>query len=253
LKKSFIRLATDTDMDSIRSWLIEEASRETHGNFLCNWEITMRNHRDRRVLVYIDGPTQKPVAYQWGGLIHPGILQVQSAYRRRGIGKKLAMHCMSIASKKNECLLFIKCKPSSSVPFWQSMGFTMRPENDGAIHAYKTLPKLLELPKDGTPIRATIRFFPEEIIWNRNSKALVKKSPKAQKTNDGIIHLGERVLFHREEYPDAHDVVIELKLNGRRIHFAKTKHKESIQLGVKTCSNGYFIDRIWIPRTYNTK
>ena len=207
--------------------------------------IDQKCHKDRGVLVYIDGSTQKPVAYQWGGLTRPGILQVHSAYRRRGIGKKLVERCVSLASKRNDCLLFIECTPSSSTPFWEAMGFTMRQDDDGKIRAYRTLPKSLALPEHGTLVNATVRFFPEERKWNPNAGPLVEFSPAARRTIDGVIHFGQRVLFHEEEHPGARDVVVEVELNGRRAYLDKAKYESSTQLG--GCSNGYYIDRIREP------
>lgn len=56
---------------------------------------------------------KQPVAYQWGGLLRPDILEVRNDMRGRGIGKELVEHCLALAADAGEDILYIQCKPST--------------------------------------------------------------------------------------------------------------------------------------------
>ena len=84
------------------------------------------------MIVYVDGKTGSPVAFQMGCLLHPGILEVKHDMRGRGIGRKLVEYCIERARERNECILKIQCKPPTSIPFWKKMGFRLLdPKADG--------------------------------------------------------------------------------------------------------------------------
>lgn len=242
-----IRTSTEADIRAIHAWLKQEDSDGVYDNFLCNWEQIEKRHQDGRLTVYVDGPSNVPVAYQLGGLIHPGILQVRSDMRRKGIGKKLVAHCMEEALKKDECLLLIQCTTKSSIPFWQSMGFTLFGDPPHQKKAYRILPKRHQLPPGGQRIDATARFFPEDRKWKGGETLAPYHSavPTAMLMPDGVIHLSERVSFFRDIHPDARDAVIEITVNGERRYCDKAKSSEAKRMGVRTCSNGFYIDRIY--------
>lgn len=67
----------------------------------------------QQLLVCIDGVSGLPIAFQCGGLLDPGILQVRSEYRGKGIGRRMVEHCVKRALEMDECLLYIQCKPST--------------------------------------------------------------------------------------------------------------------------------------------
>src|SRR5882724_10133776 len=160
--KSRIRKSTSKDLRFIHYWLLDQQSKNVSGSFLCNWNLTLKSHKEGKLLVYIDGASGQPVAYQWGSLIHPGILEVRHDMHGKGIGSKLVRHCMAQARKSDQCILVIQCKPSSSIPFWQKMGFTMFDSQRGENYAYQILEKRHQLPRDGLPVKVAVRFFPEE-------------------------------------------------------------------------------------------
>jgi GNAT superfamily N-acetyltransferase len=94
--------------------------------------------------------------------LQSGILQVKHAHRGKGIGRKMVAHCVQLARKQGECLLHIQCKPSSSILFWQRMGFTLAPDSSGRSYAIRILEKPLAQLEGGTPVNVVIRFYPEE-------------------------------------------------------------------------------------------
>ena len=218
-----------------------------HGNFLCNWNMLERAHQDGDLLVYIDGQSGQPVAFQLNKLIHPGILQVRKAYRRKGIGRKMVERCFSLNGKRNECCLYIQCEPSSSIPFWESMGFALiNNTRDGHNYAYRIIEKNLSLPEKGMDSRVVIRFFPESRKWKPNKIPFAIHEPKARLGQDNIIYLEKRVAFHTETQTDTfeRDIVIGIEVEGKQRYLDKAKYPEAQAIGVRHCTNGFYIDQI---------
>jgi len=243
-KRSSIRRSTREDLEAIHRWMLEEEAKKVHGNFLCNWSMIESAQKDGELLVYVDGQTGTPVGFQIGKLVRPGILQVRNSYRRRSIGRKLVERCFYLARKSDECLLYIQCKPSSSIPFWRKMGFTLLESTDGKNYAYQVLDKLLPLPEHGSDIEVTITFFPESRKWQSSTPSYAINSPQARITADGIVHLRQRVLFHECAYRESHDVVIGIQVAEKLFYRDKAKYPEAERIGVTRCKNGFYIDRI---------
>jgi GNAT superfamily N-acetyltransferase len=243
--RSSIRRSTDADMENIYAWLVAEEEREVAGNFLCNWELTKKNHQLKRLLIYIDGASQFPVAYQWGGLIHSGILQVREDMRGKGIGAKLVARRIAEAYRKNECILLIQCQPASSIPFWKKMGFTLLGQSS-QHYAYRILELKFPLPENSQSVNVAIRFYPEELLWDKSAKPYICFSPSAAVTQNGVVHLSERVAFFEVLYIEnmLRDVVVEIEVNGEVLFCDKAKREAANSIGLKRCLNGFFIDKI---------
>ncbi len=250
-RRSSIRRSTTSDLKAIHVWLLEEDAQDVHGNFLCNWSFIESSHRDGALLVYIDGPSGLPVAFQLGGLIRPGILQVRNAYRGMGIGRKMVERCKALALKRGESLLYIQCKPSSSIPFWKHMGFTLI-EGDGWNHyAYQVLDKALDLPAEGEPVSVQISFYPHRRKWEPDTAPYSTYSPQATRTANGTIHLAQRIQFHEEAIrrERGDDLVVEVTVDGHRRYLDKAKYSEAKRIGVRRCMNGSYIDAIFPEET----
>ena len=240
--RSSIRRSKRADLEAIHTWLTEEEAQGVHGNFLCNWSLIERAHRDGELLVYVDGRTGLPLAFQLGRLIRPGILQVRHSHRGRGIGRKMVERCIALAAKRDQCLLYIECKPSTSIPFWRHMGFTLIENASGKNYAYQVIEKSLQLPEQGSAAAVVIRFFPEERKWEPDTKPYIVYSPQAVLAPDGAVYLARRVQFHEEAFPNVKDVVIEIEVNGSRRFCDKAKYDEARRVGVMRCTNGPYID-----------
>jgi len=243
-RRSSIRRSKPVDLEAIHAWLIEEENQEIHGNFLCNWSVIEGAHRKGDLLVYIDGKTGLPLAFQLGRLIRPGILQVRSAYRGIGIGRKMVERCITWATKHNQNLLFIQCKPSTSISFWQHMGFTLIENADRENYAYQIIDEPLELPEHGTAVTVVIRFFPESKKWNPETVPYTGYSPTAKLTPGNIIYLAKRVQFHDEAFPNVRDVVVEIEVNGNSQFCDKAKYNDAHKIGIRRCTNGFYIDMV---------
>jgi GNAT superfamily N-acetyltransferase len=243
-RRSTIRRSTPDDIKAIHDWLLDEKDRGVHGNFLCNWCVIEQAHLKGELLVYADSKTSLPVGFQLGALVSPGILQVRSEYRGRGIGRKLVERCVALANKRDQCLLYIECTPSSSIPFWKRMGFTVMDSRDGKNYAYRILNRQLALPDGASHVKVAIRFYPEDRKRQEATNPYITLAPRAKLARDGTLYLGERVLFHEIAYPDARDVVVEIEVNGGCLFLDKAKYPEARRLGVTRCKNGFYIDKI---------
>lgn len=231
-------------MTAIHKWLVAQEAQEIPGTFLCNWNLTMECHHEGKLLVYIDGKTAVPVAYQWGALVRPGILEVRYDMRRQGIGKKLVAKRVAQAEKNGQGLLVIQCKPSTSIPFWNSMGFTMFQSDEGKNYAYRILKKKHKLPEGGNPVNVTIRVYPEKKKWEKDTLPLSVASPAAVRTSDGVVHLEERVSILSALHRNGHAPVVEIEIDNIVKYCDKAKYETAEGLGVQRCTNGFYIDRI---------
>jgi GNAT superfamily N-acetyltransferase len=239
-----IRQSTNSDLEAIRSWLHQEEAAGVRDTFLCNWAIIERCHDEGSLTVYVDDVSGLPVAFQLNGLTDPGILQVRSDMRRRGIGKQLVEHCVRKAIEEDECFLMIECKPESSIPFWTEMGFILYGEQAERKRAYRILPKRHVLPTTGIPIDVTVRYYPEDRKWNGGLMPYETSVPTAVRTPDGIIHLSERVSFCQTIHPDGRDPVVEITIDGQRRYLGKAKYPEANKLGIRRCNHGFYCDRV---------
>jgi N-acetylglutamate synthase-like GNAT family acetyltransferase len=107
MTRDTIRRSTESDLQAIHSWLRKEDAQGVKDNFLCNWEIIERSHGQGRLTVYVDGHSGVPVAFQLGGLLHPGILEVRNDMRRKGIGRKLVDYCVAEVRNNDENFLIL--------------------------------------------------------------------------------------------------------------------------------------------------
>jgi len=245
--RSSIRRSKHADLEAIRAWLTEEKAQGVHGNFLCNWSWIERAHRDGELLVYIDGRTGLPLAFQRGRLIRPGILQVRYSHRGKGIGRKMVERYVALATKGGQNLFYIECNPPTSISFWKRMGFTLIENDYGEYYAYQIIDKPLQLPEHGVATVIVIRFFPEERKWEPETKPYAVYSPQAILAPDGSIYLARRVQFHDMAFPNVKDVVVEIEVNGTCQFRNKAKYDESRKIGITRCTNGFYIDRIRLP------
>ena len=259
LRRSSIRRSTDADLKAVLLWLEEQDRQGIEGNFWCNRGRIQYAYEQDELIVYIDGRSGDPVAFQLGGLVTPGILQVRHAYRDQGIGTRIVRHCIARAQRNNQPLLRIQCKPRTSIPFWKRMGFTLFDGKTGFdvdhsdIYAYRILEQKLPLPDGMQRASIRVRFFPEERKWLSEDKAaaFATFAPEAVLLEDGSIQLAERVCFHEYLFPKlacgGNDTVVEIDVDGVILYRDKAKYDEASAIGIQRCTNGFYIDAICKP------
>jgi GNAT superfamily N-acetyltransferase len=245
-----VRPSTDADVRFIHAWLEQQEISGVHGTFLCNWRLTEKAHKEGRLQVYVDPASQAPVAYQWGGLIYPGILEVRNDMRGRGIGRVLVEHCLALAADAGEDMLQIQCKPSNSIPFWEAMGFALivdKPPHERGDYAYRIMRREWGPWEGGDrPARVTVEWYPEARKWDDTVP------PSATQNVDGAwyddeLELNERAQFF--EGPFGNNTVVHIVVDGREWYCNKARYSEACDLGVEGCANGYRIDTLYRPTT----
>ncbi len=241
-----VRQSTDADIAVIHKWLQEQDEAGVHGTFLCNWRLTEKCHQRGELLVYLDPATQVPVAYQWGRLVTPGILEVRNDMRGRGIGKALVEHCLALADREGEHILHIECKPSTSIPFWQSMGFVLIDGDDGRHknYAVRLMQEKLELPDEGDDVEVVLEWFPERRKWDEATLAARSQSSPGKLLNDQVWLAERAVCLRRIEDGDA---VLRVVVNGQQWYLDKAKYEEAEDLGVERCTNGFYVEVLCAP------
>ena len=238
----FIRYSTDIDLKEILLWLREQNRNGVHGTFFCNRNPIIESHNEGKLIVFIDSETNKPIAYQLGELTSPGILEVRADKRGQRVGKKLVEYRIKEARDSDKCLLRIQCKPKSSIPFWEHMGFQLYEKN----YAYMLLDKKHFPPEDGVKCKIEICFFPEERQWNNGTHPIKTFTPFAVKSSEGFIYLSERISFFDVRNGFDLDTVLSIHVDGEQIYLDKTKYEEAIELGVKYDNGAFYLDRIKI-------
>ena len=96
-------------MAAIHGWPLRQDRDGVEDSFLCNWKLTLECQRTGELIVFIDPASQVPVAYQWGALLEPGILEVRADKRGTGIGRVMVEHRLADVRERNEDILFIQC------------------------------------------------------------------------------------------------------------------------------------------------
>jgi len=241
-----IRSSNSGDMQQIHRWLIDEDAQGIHGNFLCNWDLILMSHEKGELLVLIHEADGIPVAFLSGRLLFPGILQVRNDWRGKGIGRIVVEHCVELALLDDEMVLVVECSPSSSIPFWEVMGFNVVEGEFGKnAKGYRLLHKELALPCGGMKASVEISSFPEERKWKKEDVlATVSYSFEGVIADDGNVYLPLRASFPISLRSMSGDPVIEIIIDGEVVCCNKVKYPDALSHGVKMCANGFFMDTV---------
>jgi GNAT superfamily N-acetyltransferase len=247
-ERSFLfRVSTEEDLKRIHEWLEEEYRQGVRENFLCNWSIIESAQQEGQLIVLMDESLNHPVAYQLGGLLETGILQVREPYRKKGLGRRFVEYCVKCALAEDEMVLQVECKPWSSQPFWKSMGFTIieRQQMRNPL-GYRVLTKRLDLPNQGKSVEIQINGFYSGSTRNGGENSLCCKNVPGKTCEQGLIHLSERVSIPHLSQLGKGDLAIEIIVGEKTVYCDKAKYENAVNLGVKRSRNGFYIDIIQI-------
>jgi GNAT superfamily N-acetyltransferase len=229
------RLSSDNDISEIYEWLDIQERFNTHGTFLCNWNMTKKVHNKGHLLVAIHNGS--PIAYLWMDF---GILEVKYEYRNNGVGSKLVNHALDIKRESGSLSISIECTPQTSIPFWLKMGFKLYKNN---LAYYLINSDILE-NHVGIPTEIDIYFYPNEKEWAPETKFIDVYRPKAVTDAEGVIHLSERVSIYCDLPVWNGDPIIGIFVNGMKIHLDKAKYESSKVIGVLTDGGAFAIEKI---------
>lgn len=222
LTEGVIRKSNDKDIVEIVRWLREQEGSRVVETLACNSRLTQSEHDDGTLLVYVDSVTKKAVAYQWGALLQPGILEVKADYRGQGIGKKLAEFCLNQARKNGDYVLRIQCEPKSSIPFWQKMGFQLN--GDPQNNAYMFLTQSDGLPTGCSSVPVRFELFKEEKNWKPTIDPLEVVAVKGALLPGGNLVLSERVFLLSNGERTSMDAVLRVVIDDKEVYLDKAKY-----------------------------
>lgn len=232
MTKQSLRVAQDSDIDVIESWLPRAPGVES---LYMNWNLALDEHRAGRLYVWDDEAGGLPIAYTWGTVNSTGsVLEVHPAYRGRGIGKAIATELIERARAGGEPLLQIQCAPPSSQPFWESMGFRIY----GRRYIGRQIIRIPQEVPDGPAISVMVEFHRESYLHGEPRPAPISvHQPTARLGADGRLHFDELVAQFDPE--DDRDLVVRIVVQGKEVFADKAKYDEARDYGILRCRNGF--------------
>ena len=250
LSCSQVRPARAEDLVVIHEWLQQQQAAGVEGTFLCNWSITKEVFEEGRLEVFDDDAAGGVVAYQFGGLIRNGILEVKADQRVRGVGTAFVRHMLAQAYAENEDILVVECSPTTSVPFWKQMGFTvLETAANEKLHATRILRRRWDMAAGEDSCNVDIAIYPECKQWDLQTQWLQRRTLVGT-TAEGVVHLPERVHWRSSwaDSRDEHNAVLSIEVDGRQVYVGKIRSAKAADLGVRECGNGYFLDAVSLRR-----
>lgn len=242
-----IKRSSAGDLNEVLRWLKEEYDSAGAG-FWCNKDLITRAHEEDRMWTGCEPESNEVVAFQLGGLLSPGILEVRPDKRGKGYGRQMVDHCVQQARLDDVCLLYIECKPSSSIPFWKSMGFQLlaeafadREHDLRGNYAYRILGKAHDIPQNsGDPVEVEISFRTQGGYELNQYRGL------GCRQKDGTILLPERVVSYCPmQVFNLSDTLVNIAIDRESLCACKAKYADAEAAGViKANSELFYIDSI---------
>lgn len=240
---------SQSDIDELLRWLEAEYISTGEGHW-SNRDLIQEAYVEQQLTVITHADAVVGFAAGRFGL---DLISVKSANQRRGIGRMLVEYLINRARDQDIPVLRVQCAPSSSLPFWERMGFELygQATNDEKSPLVRMiLAKDLQLPVHGTPAHAEIAYLSELALHQpiARHRPITCYRPPALIANDGVIHLGQRCIG-----PDlidtANDLVLRITIDGKLLYLDKAKYPEAKALGVRIhCVTGdYYLDRVVLP------
>lgn len=211
--------------------------------FRCNWDSAKSWWRDGDTKMSVLVVEEQAVGF----LVGTDILEIKPDKRGLGYGRILAEHMVEDARGEGRSVVKIEIAPSSAEPFWRRMGFIPvedRRSSGGSTFAYRTLPKMFELG-DGERITYAISFFTQKERYKGEPKPFALFAGLGERLSDGRIQLPERAFCFNPDDDQHVDYFVKIELDGRVVHFDKTKYEETAAFGIeRDAGYDFFIERI---------
>ncbi|KQY66909.1 hypothetical protein ASD52_09695 [Ensifer sp. Root142] len=240
------RKATAEDLADVKRWL-ERERRETGEGFFCNWGVIEAIYEEDMLDVLAIG--SETVAFVADGRRGPDIVEVRPDLRGKGLGRRAAEHALQRAYDRGNAVVRIECAPHTSIPFWQTMGFTMLVDPDGvqrSAYAYKKLTRKFDMPS-GEPISFAIRLYPEQREWNQGVEAIDELRGIGIKVAQ-TVRLPERAIFFNPQGDSQSRNVISVSVSGTSVFEGQVRQFEAQNLGVqRDQADNYYMDTITLP------
>lgn len=228
-----IRLATKADYRSIHDWLRRWHERSEVGkgaSFWCNRNLIEKGQREGKLWAMI-AEDRQVVAFnlarqfrcEHGSEAAIEILEVHPERRGAGLGRQMVEHFRGLARETGAMGICIDCRPHTSIPFWQHMGFS-RVVPGSSEH-------VLLLPTLNRPALPAGSRLPVTISLSRGYPPVNEESPFV---TEAVVH-GERFILKDEyvRYFQDIETFAEVKVGVEVLHNYKVKYLH--ELGAEWC------------------
>lgn len=241
---SEVQAVTEQDLNVILGWLQREHEEDGEG-FWCNRNMITRSLRENGNFLVIreDGEAVAFQVRQHDSMT--GILCVRKDRQRQGYGTALASFSVTRAYKNNVNVLYRECTPSSSLPFWEKMGFERYGDSSPPITVRRVLHRKNDIPTNLPTVEVTVGFYPEEAAYKLDVSPFKVHQLTGGRLENMRVKLPCRVIGLND---DAHpyDLVVKIEIHGDKLCFCKAKYDDAkavgVQRGVESAS--YYIDEI---------
>ncbi len=125
----FIISPTETDLQEIRNWLINE-EQEFSAGFYCNWNIIEKAFFNKELVCfnYYDNPIGFVVWSKGEIYAEIDIFEIKPDFRCKEIGRILFNHTSDYFKRMGFLAIKLFCSPRESEGFWKKMNFTKFPD-----------------------------------------------------------------------------------------------------------------------------
>lgn len=196
---------TDNQVDKILEWLREESANGAEDGFWNNNKVIAQSHETGSLLVAIEKSSSLPVGFlcfdQINAIIN--ILNVKLDYRKQGVGRLLADHIIRESIDSGFPGLLIDRNPSSSIPFWNNLGFRELPlpealssqcsEGNCCAIKYFDIPMKVDFEEIRHQIEVRIETTSGTILATHNIGA------RRDWKNDNRINFERRLVFYASD------------------------------------------------------
>jgi hypothetical protein len=222
-----------TDLDTILCWLKKEYDADDDGKgFWNNRNRIQEAHRKKRL--YVLRENDKCVAFHFKSDIM-GVLEVHPDKRGNGYGHMLAERWIASERKKDAVYVAVECAPETSLPFWQTMGFTVT-DTEQRLYAHRVLNKRFTLDDGAELVDVKIAFYPPGAEHVKKIRPLSKHRPEAVRDGNNI-KLAERVICLQ---PFDDGLVVKIQVDSKTLYFGKVRHPQAQALGIQRYKKDYF-------------
>ena len=244
--------ATRRDLDEILGWLEREYAEDGGEGFWANRHL-IENAQIQHDDLWVVREGERAVAFQVGNY-SPEIVSVRKELRHLGLGQKLFSASLRRSIDDNVNVLRVECAPSTSLGFWQKMGFEQYHDRyrPSSLLARMILDREFELPEGLPSSEVRVSFFPEAAGYGYQDKQIppiVEWTVAGSATPQKTILLERRVLCLSDSEPSGKDLVVRIEIDGAELCFCKAKYEEAEACGVLRDRHGgcFYIDEVKLP------
>lgn len=230
--------AAHDDLESTLKWLQCEYEEDGEG-FWANQNIITKAYEDHELFVLkVDGLS---VAALVGGDTGIDILTVKKEYRGTGLGKQLAQFAIEKIRSNDICVITIRCAPTTSVPFWEQLGFKRNYCSDEKyITASLVLEHKHDLPSGAKKEDVVVKMYSEHALRNPEATPLKEWKVNSIRSEDGRLILEKRIVFFHAGRQHDSDLVAEIIVNGKTLIRDKVKYDEMSNFGMDQADCGTY-------------